>query len=566
MFSLGICLIGAFASPNISLSADYDSDTVRILHVNDQHSRLNPSQLNLVSAGKIESVDVGGYPRVVSKIKELSLEHPNVLKIHAGDATTGDLFYTLFEGKADADLMNEVCFDAMTFGNHEFDQGDAGLKKFINFLKSGKCPPMLISANVLPQVGESPLTPKTQWESFTPYLIKEINGNKIGLIGLTIAKKTKESSSPDANTIFLDEAKTAQKYIDELRSKGVNKIILVTHLGLENDLPLISKLRGVGVIVGGDSHTLLGNDLKSLGLNPVDDYPVRTKNADGKLACVVQSWEYSLVVGELNVKWNDAGDVVSCEGKPHLLTKDVSPDKAAEDKLALYQAEVEKMKNTIIAKAEDDFCLVRIPGEKRSLICTPEQTAKHGSDIATIVALSFLEQSKTANFALQNAGGVRADLAKGNVSIGDVYKILPFANKLVHVKMTGKEVKQALEESLDYTLDPAGSTGAYPYAAGLRYQVNLKAKSGSRVSQIQVKNRNNHKWSPINKNRTYVVITSDFIASGKDGYALFAKIQKEGRTEDTYLDYAQAFMDYIKTQKVLKKVPYTDYSTHKFSN
>lgn len=220
ILSLSLCLVGALACSHTPQSVIYDADMVRILHLNDHHSKLNASQLKLKSADKIESVDVGGYPRVVSIMKELSNEHPNVLKIHAGDATTGDLFYTLFEGKADAELMNEVCFDVMTFGNHEFDKGDAGLKKFIDFLKGGKCPPTLISANVLPQVGQSPLAQKTQWENFTPYIIKEMNGHKVGLIGLTVSKKTKESSSPDKTTMFLDEAQSAQKYINELRSKG----------------------------------------------------------------------------------------------------------------------------------------------------------------------------------------------------------------------------------------------------------------------------------------------------------------------------------------------------------
>ena len=557
IFSLSLTFL--FSCSHSALQTNSDKDTVRILHLNDHHSKLNASQLKLGNKG--ESVDVGGYPRVVTMMNDLSKDHPNVIRIHAGDATTGDLFYTLFDGKADAELMNEVCFDAMTFGNHEFDKGDVGLKKFIDYLNLGKCPPALVSANVRPQVGKSPLSPKADWEFFKPYAVKEVSGHKIGIIGLTIAKKTKESSSPDKSTMFLDETQTAQKYIDELRAQGVMRIILVTHIGLENDLPMISKLHGVGVIVGGDSHTLLGNDFKSLGLNPVDDYPIRTKNADGKLACVVQSWEYSLVVGELNVKWNEAGDVESCEGKPHLLTKDVAPNKQAEEKLSVFQAEVEKMKTAIIAKAEDDFCLVRIPGEKRSQICSPTQTAKHGSDIATIVAYSFLNQSKTADFALQNGGGVRTDLAKGDVSIGDVYKVLPFANKLVNVKMSGAEVKQALEEALDYALEPGGSTGAYPYAAGLRFNVDLKAQKGKRITKIQIKERKSKKWKALNLTKNYVVITSDYIASGKDGYALFAKIQKEGRIEETYLDYAQAFVDYLKAQKVLKKIPYSDYST-----
>ncbi len=541
-----------------------EKNTVKILHVNDHHSKLSPSQLKLKQNDKLETVEVGGYPRLITKVKELANNDQNILKIHAGDATTGDLFYTLFEGKADADLMSEVCFDTFTFGNHEFDGGDAGLKKFLTFLEKGKCPPAILGANIETQIGQSPLSPNAKWESFKPYAIRNLHGTKVGIIGLTIAKKTKESSSPDAGTVFFDEAQTAQKYIDELRAQGINKIVLATHIGLDNDLVLINQLHGVGVIVGGDSHLLLGKNFEKIGLNPVNEYPVKTKNADGKLACIVQAWEYSLVLGELNVKWNDAGEVESCVGTSHLLTKEITPDKVGEEKLALYLAEVDKIKKTIVGKAENDFCLVRIPGEKRSQICSPEQTAKHGSDIATLVAYSFLNQNPKADFALQNAGGVRTDLAKGDISVGDIYKILPFANKLVNVRISGLEVQQALEAALEYTLEAGGSTGGYPYAAGLRFNVDLKKNKGQRFSKIEVKDKVTNKWLPLDLKKVYVVITSDYIASGKDGYSLFAKIQKEGRTEETYLDYAQTFLDYIKKKKTLKKFAAEDYSTQSF--
>lgn len=111
-----------------------------ILHINDHHANLDPAtaSLRLVTApGAARSsvnVSLGGFARVRSAMEALAAQHLNVLKLHAGDALTGTLYYTLEEGRADATLMNSVCFDAMAVGNHEFDAGDAGLRKFADFL------------------------------------------------------------------------------------------------------------------------------------------------------------------------------------------------------------------------------------------------------------------------------------------------------------------------------------------------------------------------------------------------------------------------------------------------
>ena len=109
-----------------------------ILHINDHHSHLKAdSRMSLNLAGKSTRVRSGGMPAVVAKMKELEANKANALKLHAGDAVSGSLFFTLFKGEADAALMNEVCFDAFALGNHEFNEGDTGLAKFLDFLKVG---------------------------------------------------------------------------------------------------------------------------------------------------------------------------------------------------------------------------------------------------------------------------------------------------------------------------------------------------------------------------------------------------------------------------------------------
>ena len=122
----------------------------------------------------------------------------------------------------------------------------------------------MLAANVVPQVG-TPLAPTAVDDYIKPYVVKEVAGQKVGIVGIDIANKTQNSSSPLDTTQFLDETESAQEAINELEADGVNKIILLTHYQYENDLVLAGALSGVDVIIGGDSHSLLG-DFDDFGL------------------------------------------------------------------------------------------------------------------------------------------------------------------------------------------------------------------------------------------------------------------------------------------------------------
>ena len=130
------------------------ANELTILHINDHHSHLRADgRMSLNIGGDNTRVRSGGFPAIVSTFDKLSAGKNNVLKLHAGDAVSGSLFFTLFKGEADAALMNEVCFDAFALGNHEFNEGDSGLAKFLDFLKAGECNTPVLAANVKPEVG-----------------------------------------------------------------------------------------------------------------------------------------------------------------------------------------------------------------------------------------------------------------------------------------------------------------------------------------------------------------------------------------------------------------------------
>lgn len=568
---------------------------LKILHINDHHSHIEANgRMDLTLAGEKTRVTSGGMARLATLFAE-SAKTGNVLKLHAGDAITGTVYYTLNKGESDAEVMNAICFDAFVVGNHEFDGGDAGLKKFLDDLNKGNCATPTLGANVKPEAGVSPLLPQDGTAYLKPYVIKEVGGEKVGIVGIVIANKTKNSSSPDETTMFLDEIETAQKYIDELKGKGVKKIVLLTHNQYGREVAMAAKLTDVDVIVGGDSHTLLGEKFKNYGLNPKGKYPTITQNKDGNTTCVVQAWQYAAIFGELNVKFN-GDDVESCTGMPVMPLADSfkrknddgdrvelegaereAVKKAVEDSAMFaiveedadmkaivdkYKTAADELKSQKIATATEDLCLERIPGQGYR---NCDKAANQPSEISVVVAEAFRRQSKLADFAIQNAGGVRENVTAGDFTTGNAYELLPFANTLAELTMTGQEVKDVLEEALDYAYN--GSTGAYPYGAGIRFDVNGAKMKGYRISGIEVQDKKTRDWAPLALGNTYTVVTNNYIAGGKDGYVTFGKIAKDSsKYVDTYLDYAQSFVDYVKEKETFGKLPADEHSTKSYTS
>lgn len=559
--------------------------TLTILHINDHHSHLEPRTLDFdVSGLALETmpadgrlpVAYGGFPLLTTLIEARAAAGDPVLTLHAGDAITGTLYYTLFEGGADAAMMNRICFDAFALGNHEFDHGDAGLAQFLDFLTGGACQTAVLSANVAPH-DASPLLGRLQ-----PSAVFERAGRRVGVIGLVIAEKTRISSSPDPDTRFLDETETAQGEIDRLRADGVEQIILLTHLQYANDLALARALTGVDVIVGGDSHTLLGdrNVLAPLGFTPEGPYPTMETNADGDPVCVVHAFDNAQVLGELRVSFDEAGRVIACSGAPmfpvatsgyafgesdaavtlsgddvalvraaledHAALHPVEADAESETLLADFTNQLADLRTTVIGEAAETLCMVRLPGEGRAEpLCSREETYRQGAHVSALVAQAFLEREGSADIAIQNAGGVRTSIPSGPVTIADAFTVLPFANTLHVLTLSGAEIIETLEEAVAAN---ASGGGAYPYAAGLRFAVDLSAEPGARISAVEVNSRLAGAWTPINTNAQYKVVTNSFTAGGGDGYTVFARASAEGRVTDTYAEYAQSFVDHVRAR------------------
>jgi hypothetical protein len=174
---------------------------------------------------------------------------------------------------------------------------------------------------------------------------------------------------------------------------------------------------------------------------------------------------------------------------------------------------------------------------------------------------------KTADMAIQNGGGCRADIKAGPYSIATANTMLPFTNVMVTVKLTGKQIISTLEDAVDSaTKLTAPTTGSYPYCAGLRFNVDVSMPKGSRISMVQVNPRLANSWNAIDEAKIYTVVTNDFIAAGQDGYTTLGAIPANMKI-NTFTFYAQSFIDYLRTTNgTIASLPDAEYSTRSFKN
>lgn len=566
--------------------------TLTVLHMGDDFSNVQPLTEELILAGQLTEVEIGGYPRAVAKAEEIRAGTNASIAVHAGDALTGTLYHTFFEGEAMADMMNQLCFDAFVPGRHEFDGSDQGLARFLEHLDTdgGICDTAPLAVNIVAEPG-TPLAPEGAEPMLKPWVVVPVLDIEVGIVGVHDGTRTRLSSNPLPTTEFLDALAPTQAAIDELRESGIAHVVLAAHMPSDQLVAFAAQLSGVDVLIAAESRQLLG-DFTDLGLLPAGPYPTEAHNADGELVCVATAWEDAKALGELVVEFDDEGRVESCGGSTHLLLGStflrdeqaltgadldavlgeidahpglsvVEPDPEAQEFLDYYATLLEFAAEEPLAEVPEDLCLEWVPGQGQSLICDVADTAAHGSDIAAIVAKAHRQASSRADIGYQNSGGVRTDIAAGVLTYGGALELLPFANTLIEFDLTGAEIRSILEEAGTATLADAGFTGAYPSAAGLRFDVDYSAPAGERFSNIEVMRRGEETWAPLDPAETYVLVTNSFIAGGGDGYASLAAIPEDRRV-NTYIEYSQSFINYVLGVGTLEKLPIEEYSTQSF--
>lgn len=487
-----LALVAGFAGPAF---ADF---SLTILHINDFHSRFEPitgTDSNCDAETDAKGECFGGIARLKTAIDikraDAAKTGANTVLLSAGDEFQGSLFFTQYKSEIVAKFMNDMGFDVVATGNHEFDDGPAEFAKFIDAAK-------------FPIIGGNFDTTKDPDLKGRPQgvIVLDIGGQKVGVVGATTEETPEISSVGDVG--FENVTTYVRGAVQALEASGVDKIIVLSHIGYTLDQALAAAVPGIDVIVGGHSHTFLSStDEKASG-----PYPTLVKNPDGVDVPIVQAGQYGKYLGDITITWDDSGKVTKAEGAPILLDASVTADQGFLDRVAEAGKPLEELKSKVIGESDSP-----IEGDRK--VCRAMECS-----MGNLVADAMLDRVKGegVSIAIQNGGGVRASIDQGPITMGEVLTVLPFSNTLATFQLTGADIIASLENGLS---DIENGAGRFPQVAGLKYSFDKTKPSGSRlVGDVMVEEDGT--WAPIDPAKVYGVVTNNFMRNGGDGYALFS--------------------------------------------
>lgn len=491
-----------------------DSFTLSIAHVNDTHAR------------------VEAMPKLATAVKAYRAENPDALVLHAGDVFSGTLYFNTFVGQADLEMMNYIGFDALTLGNHEFDLGSSpeGHKALADFISGADF--SVLSANVDasadPDLGS--LQQKVIIEDHIDGelydgIVKEVNGEKIGIFGLTTAD-TENIASP-GKVVFTDYIEAAEEAVAEFEDMGMNKIIALTHLGyddaaaMDNDLTLAAAVDGIDVIVGGHTHTRLDEPI---------EISEDLEGSEKDLTIIVQAYQYSEVLGTVNVMFDDEGVITDYTGELRSLSE-LEPDEGALEILEKYKPQIDEVMNQEIGLVlEEALDNPRVSDEGNTAAISVRKNETILGNIITDAMRTKAQQftDKEVVMAIQNGGGIRAAIPAGPITTGEVITVLPFGNTLALMDVKGEELISAFEHSVSQL---PGESGGFLHVSGAVINYDSTLEVGSRIVSIELVDAEGN-LTEIAPEETYTVATNFFTAQGGDGFTMFEKAYEEGRVQD----------------------------------
>ncbi len=510
-----IALIGLGATPVL---AHYK---LTILHTNDFHARFEPiSRFNgpCSSADNEEGKCFGGSARLETAINDARARAENTLLVDGGDQFQGTLFYTYYKGKFTAEMMNELGYDAMTVGNHEFDDGPSVLREF---MQNVNFPVVMSNADVSNEPELKDILKK--------YTIVKKGKERIGIIGLT-PQDTDELASPGENITFFDPVASVQAQVDELTAQGVNKIIVLSHSGFDVDLEVARNTTGVDVIVAGHSNTYLSN------VSDKAEGPYPTMVGDTAL---VAAFAYGKFLGELNLTFDDNGIITEAFGEPIIMDAKVIEEVSVKARVAEMAIPLEEIRQKVVAKAN-----YAIDGERAN--CRVKEC-----QMGNLISDAMLDRVKGQgiSIAIQNGGGIRASINAGETTMGEVFQVLPFQNTLSTFWVSGQTIINALENGVSQVEEVKGR---FLQVAGLTFTWDQSiAPNEGRISDVKVKQDGS--WVAIDPNAEYGVVSNNFLRSGGDGFKMFGDARN---IYDYGPDLAEVVADYL--SKSNGYVPYMD--------
>lgn len=442
---------------------------ITILHTNDTHSHVVANDKEM------------GFAKLAGIIDQYRASNPNTLLLDDGDTVHGTTFATLVSGESIVKVINKLRYDAMVPGNHEFNYG---WKHLVKLSKEIQFP--VLSANIKQTDGT---------RLFQPYVIKEVDGVKIGIIGLTTPETAYKTNPKNVEGIqFTDPVAEAKAAVDEIRSK-VDVVVVLGHLGQDasskdTSLKVVKEVPGIDIFIDGHSHTVLEKGL-------VGD--------NGTL--IASAGEYTKYLGVVDL-WVDGGKVTQKQAKLIDSTQaaDIQPNAEITSLIASIQKEQEPILKEVVAQTSVDLEGAR-------------EKVRAGETNLGDLLTDAMRDISGADVALTNGGGIRASIKTGTVTKGDIITVLPFGNQIVTLKVKGSDIQAALENGTASYPEPSGG---FPQVSGISFKIDTSAAKGSRVHSILIGGKT------LDPDATYTLATNDFTAVGGDQYTMFAKYPQAG--------------------------------------
>lgn len=471
-----------------------------ILYTNDLHAHFEPQIVPWADQTRA----IGGFANIATLVKREKKINPNTVYFDAGDFFAGPNFSFLTKGEAVIDAANHLGLDAACVGNHEFDYGwENALEQF----KKARFP--LLNGNIFLKG-----TDTLHWNK--PYIIKNVGGIRLGIIGLHEKFAFYDTTSAEMikGVEARDEKLYLRKYIEELKPK-TDLIILLIHIGIpgtqssrgekdvarnhQHDIDLAKAVPGVDVMITGHPH--------SGTTEPI--------TANGTI--IVSTDAYTIELGKLEITF-DAKKRKITGYKNHLnyLYDDEIPD----------DAEMVKVINKWKEK-------LKVITEEKVTTITAPLTRSYGEEsvMGDMVADAMLDAHPEYDFAVTNSGGLRQDIDVGTVTVGQLISAFPFPNTITKMEMKGGDLRRIFEHGAGLT------NGILQVSKGVEIVYDEKKPIGSRIVKCSIKG------VPLDDDKIYRVLTSNFLADGGDGFTDFKKTLSY---KNTGVEIVQAMIKYLK--------------------
>ena len=505
-----------------------EQDTV-ILHTNDVHGRI------------VEEKGVIGDAKLATVIEqERAKTNQTTLVVDAGDAFQGLPISNSTKGEARAKILNEMNYDAMAVGNHEFDFGLDEAKKYKEILKFP-----LLSANTY-------VNGARLFEAATIVdKNKDVEGDEFVVIGVTTPETATKTHPKNVKGVtFTEPIAEVNKVIEEIQAKALAEgkdykhYVVLAHLGVDTTTPV--EWRG---------STLA----EALSKNPL---------LKGKRVTVIDGHSHtveSTTYGD-NVTYNQTGSYLHNVGrityKSRQLLGNPSQIPAADAKKLEANPKIAAMVKKIKEKYDAENAVEVVSKSPVELNGDRENVRVRETNLGNVVADALYQYGQTGfshptDIAVTNGGGLRETIAKDKpITKGNVIAVLPFGNTITQIQVTGQQVLDMFEKSLGSILqvDKDGKTvldengqpllepsGGFLQVSGVKVYYDTNLPSGKRVLAVQVKNHTNGVYEKLDLSKTYYLTTNDFLAAGGDGYSMLGGVREEGPSMDA------AFEDYLKT-------------------